>query len=700
MRKTHSRLINSDAAGQGKTVWVNPIQLNLSYQQYGKKRIFQLPGKGSDEIAVNMDLAGLKDRGSVVVLSLNCLQEQSIELLNFNLELRVNTAHESKMMVNGFQTWSRSEEMGAEDRIKPLLLLSRPLLTPYGDYKFYRYSGRNGHLHSWTYTYFRDPDDTCVFIGSMGENAGYSLFEYDYSSNRFMIRKDCEGAIASTGYKLLYLYIGNGNITTLMEEYFDLLGSTRPKSPRATGWCSWYNYYTSVSEAIVRDNLKKLFDHKLPLDYFQIDDGWQRAVGDWLECNDKFPSGMKAICDEIKAHQFKPGLWLSPFICVRSSRLFREKGDWLLRDRQGSPVKAGFNPGWEGFFYALDFYASGFQDYLRQVLETIQSQWGFTMLKLDFLYAAALLPRRGKSRGQVMTEVIDFIDQHTRNIVILGCGVPLGPVFGRVDYCRIGSDVGPYWEDYLKKVQYRERVSTENSLVCTIGRQQLDQKAFRNDPDVFILRDGVPKINENRLGINQRHTLFFLNNLLGGLVFLSDDVAEYTTAQLQLLRSSFPGLETKITSYTRDAHLYRFEFTVEDKSYLAYANLGSFSVKIKLPHARHFHPELFVLQPGSSVQLEPYQSICFFRIEACEGNAYLLGSSGHIYPGAQIEKLLPGSGAAALKLHKDASPETVIYLALPGGLENFSVNSQVYPAVSTPALNYIIIPFSKLIQNQ
>ncbi len=52
----------------------------------------------------------------------------------------------------------------------------------------------------------------------------------------------------------------------------------------------------------------------------------------------------------------------------------------------------------------------------------------------------------------------------------IGCGVPLGPAAGNVDYCRISSDVSLGWEDKrLRLIRYRERVSTVNSLTSTIG---------------------------------------------------------------------------------------------------------------------------------------------------------------------------------------------------------------------------------------
>jgi alpha-galactosidase len=671
-------------------------RMELACLEGRQKRFYYTREAPPDGISITLENSaqGLQ-HGQQVLAELR--HREPLELLGFKLELLPGLAGSGGMMVNGFQSWSRSEELGAADRIPPLFAPARRILAAYGDYRYHRYSGRPGRLHSWTYTYFRLPGGAVFFIGSVDEKAGYTLFEYDYGRDRLLIEKDCLGAVSAKSYPLLRLYLGWGELEPVLKEYFSLLPLPRRIPPRATGWTSWYNYYTGISEAIVRHNLKELSRRELPLEIFQIDDGWQSALGDWLEGNAKFPAGMPALAMAIREHGFRPGLWLAPFICDRTSRLFQENPQWLLRNRRGKPVKAGFNPNWKGWFYALDFYAPGFQDHLRRVFQTVQEEWGFSMLKLDFLYAAALLPRQGKPRGQVMHEVMEFVHAQTRKSRLLGCGVPLGPAMGRVDYCRIGSDVAPYWEDrFLKALQYRERVSTVNSLAGTIGRRHLDRKAFRNDPDVFMLRDGAGagaggNGSRNRLDPEQRYTLFFLNNLLGGLIFFSDNVDGYKDEQLQLLRRSFPSLDAELLALDHDRGLYRIEFMIEKKSYLALCNLTAAPRTLTLEGGPYFHPDLFVLFAGHTVTLEPYRTLCFYRVEPRESKPYLLGSTGHIYPGAQVEKLIIRPQSITLHLHKHASPESKVLLAVPRGVINLQVNKVNYPVTLKNRVHFVTV---------
>lgn len=623
-------------------------------------------------------------------------QQSTVELKSFLAELQPAFPQETKMLVNGFQSWSRSELMGKRDRLKPLSLPARPLLAPCGDYNLFKYSGKKGHLHSWSYTYFRLPDGRVVFLGSLDESSGYTIFDYNYATGRLVVHKECLGAKVDTGINLVNLFIATGELNLLFDLYSKLIGSDCPQAEKISGWCSWYNYYTAVSEPIIMQNLENLSKSKLSLDVFQIDDGWQAAIGDWLEPNSKFPSGMQAVAGAIENKGFRPGLWLAPFICVPSSKIYREKPQWLLRDSKGRLVKAGFNPGWEGFFYALDFYAPGVQDYLDQVFRQVQDHWGYRMLKLDFLYAVALIPNVGKNRGQIMAEAIDFIEARTKKSMLLGCGVPLAPAFGKFEYCRIGSDVGPYWKDYLAGLHYRERVAAENSLVCTIARKELDRRFFRNDPDVFLLRDGVRGINENKLSAQQRYSLFLLNNLLGGLIFFSDDAGELNTDQLSLLRSAYPLAETKITAHTTQADLHSFIFTVGERDYLLYANLSAEAKRIKITGNYYYHPDYFLVSPGKTLNLSPYESICLYKVKRLDEDYYLLGAGGHIFPGSQIEQFKTDLSTETVEivLHRKASPDTILYLGIPASAGSVTVNGQSRMLLDKDGFRYAKVDFS------
>jgi len=325
----------------------------------------------------------------------------------------------------------------------------------YSDYDIFQHTGEKGLIHSSSYTHFRDVNNVLSFFGSVSEQLGYTYFKGDFNNNTLSIYKDVLGKKMDQNEEIEFVrvFIAQGldaeaPIWDSYAEFYEdrrAIKNNEDDKRHVNGWTSWYNYYGDVSEAIIHENVEALQKHKYPINIFQIDDGFQTAIGDWLSINNKFPNGMKAVADKIKGAGFKAGLWLAPYAVGFTSRIVKEHPDWLIIDPETKkPVVAG--PNWGGF-YALDMYNREAREYLKHVFDVVLQDWGFDMLKLDFCFAAAMIPRMGKSRGEIMWEAMDLIrDLVGPEKLVLGCGVPLASAFRKVDYCRIGSDVAPWWE--------------------------------------------------------------------------------------------------------------------------------------------------------------------------------------------------------------------------------------------------------------
>ena len=275
------------------------------------------------------------------------------------------------------------------------------------------------------------------------------------------------------------------------------------------------------------------------IDIFQIDDGYQSNVGDWLEVNPKkFPNGMKAVADAIHQKGMEAGIWLAPFGAQYLSKVAKSHPDWLLKDRNGVPLRCGIN--WGGF-YALDIENKNVRNYLHHVFDVILKDWGYDLVKLDFLYAVCMVPNHNKTRGQLMCEAMDFLRECVGEKQILGCGVPLFPAFGKVEYCRIGADMDLRWNS--PTFSHREIVSTQNALCNSIFRRQLDHRAFLNDPDVFLLRSENMKCT-----FEQRQIISMVNKIFGSVLFTSDNVGNYNRTQMMMLLNTFKENHIEIES--------------------------------------------------------------------------------------------------------------------------------------------------------
>src|SRR6266511_1025879 len=83
--------------------------------------------------------------------------------------------------------------------------------------------------------------------------------------------------------------------------------------PAPTVWCSWYQYFTGVTEADVIENVEAIAKLDLPVDVVQIDDGWEAEIGDWLMPSGRFGS-LPGIVDRIRDTGRRAGIWLAPFL--------------------------------------------------------------------------------------------------------------------------------------------------------------------------------------------------------------------------------------------------------------------------------------------------------------------------------------------------------------------------------------------------
>ena len=509
--------------------------------------------------------------------------KQDITLQNVQIDLVQIYDQDVRVFCNGYQSWSESREYAPQEKIPQLKWPAKNKWKYQGDYQNTRIKRGKGQLHSWTYTYIRR-DNKLFFAGSLNEHTCFTIFQHDCEPGVLSIQLDLDELQLSHSYPALDIVLLEGKESAVFDEYFKLMGSSQQQAPRLSGWTSWYNYYHNISEAIILKNLDALVEHNYDIDLVQIDDGWQQAVGDWSKVKSSFPSGMATVAGKIKSKGYQAGIWLAPFICSESSDLFKNKPQWLLKDNKGLPVKAGHNKNWGGNYYVLDFYKKEVQDYLTSLFFTIINKWGYDLLKLDFLYAVCLAPPAQKTAGQVMCEAMDFIRKISSNAKLLACGVPLGAAFGRVDYCRIGGDVHLSWEDkWLQWQGLRERTSTLASLRSTLGRWQLDGRAFRNDPDVVILRT-----DNNKLSFEQQNTLASANQLLGGIVLTSDFVGDYSTEQHCELKTAFSTENLQIKKVIQKTeNLYFIEFIKQNTRFCAYLNLSSKAVPLHLKHGKY-----------------------------------------------------------------------------------------------------------------
>lgn len=283
--------------------------------------------------------------------------------------------------------------------------------------------------------------------------------------------------------------------------------------PGPTIWSSWFDYFSGITEADVDENLRVIDDRGLPVDVIQLDDGYQRELGDWLQQSSRFTS-LPRMVERIRARGRRAGIWLAPFLVGVGSAVAAEHPDWIVRGPGGKPVFAIHNWGQEP--YVLDVTHPGACEYLTTVLRSFV-EIGFDFFKLDFLYAAALDGRRfeGSLTGtqayrQGLAQIRAALGE---DAYLLGCGAPLLPSVGLVDAMRVSADTSPRWAPADGEMSFPGGAAAELSVH---GRAYQHGRYWTNDPDCLLLGPGVEH-RERRLKMVTEH---------GGLRGISGRVAD------------------------------------------------------------------------------------------------------------------------------------------------------------------------------
>lgn len=534
------------------------------------------PGKANsfDEMYVDFQRQP-ENGGERWTVFLHPKQDLTIDRLEIQFDLKL--APDVRFFANGYQSWSESRLYAPNEKIARLLWPVRKYWGLYGDDHIDSIPRGRGQLHSWTYTYLSrygfQNQDNIQFCGSLNESTGFTLLLYDHAGATLTVRKDMDGLQLGHSFPALDFWTGQGSEAEMFDRYFQMLGHAKPAEAPLIGWTS--RGIKNLSETTIDENLDAFAGFcrgRGHSGFFQIDDGWQTAVGDWLSVSPAFPKGMAIVAQKIRSQGLSPGLWIAPFVAAKDSELARKHPDWLLKDKDGKPLRVGWNARWKGWYYALDFYNNEVRNHLGGVLHTVLDRWGFDHLKLDFLFAVCLVPPPGKTRGQVIFEALEFLRQLAGMKKIVASGVPLGAAFGLADYCHIGSDAGPLWEHRLLGwAGFRERAGALASLRSMLGRWQLNGRAFHCEPAAFTLSD-------ERRGLQpvQQQTLLTVNALLGNSLVTSDPFAQYTPEQNAEFQAALDLQGCHIQALNDlQGDFYSIQFEDKGQRYFASLNLGA-----------------------------------------------------------------------------------------------------------------------------
>jgi alpha-galactosidase len=354
---------------------------------------------------------------------------------------------------------------------------------------------------------------------SLGPNESWPLEEFVFHSGA-----DREALLESVASRLAAQSDAAGQRT--IDKSF-IVSGPRDFAVPPSGWCSWYCFGPKVTARQVLDNLDVIARDIPGLRYIQIDDGYQPAMGDWLETGSAFGGEVQMVLRQIRDRGFEPAIWVAPFIAEASSNVFRQHPDWFVKDDAGKPLRADrvtFG-GWRrGPWYALDGTHPDAQSHLERVFRTMRDEWGCTYFKLDANFWGAIHggrfhdPRASRVEGyrRGMAAVL----KGTRDAFVLGCNHPLWPSIGLIHGSRSSHDIRRDWK--------RIRDTARQNL----SRNWQNGRLWWNDADAIVLTGDLSD-DEFRF----HATVIFAS---GGMILSGDDLTTIPPQRLAMLKKLQP----------------------------------------------------------------------------------------------------------------------------------------------------------------
>lgn len=270
------------------------------------------------------------------------------------------------------------------------------------------------------------------------------------------------------------VYLGLGRAADCLREFFSLLPKIWDGVGPLVGYNTWDYYFSGVSEEDVLENLQ--FIEKDPvlkgaIRCFTVDDGWQCAWGDWY-ANYRFPHGLKALADRIKAAGLIPGIWTAPLYVQPGSAYSLRGMTGFFRNEYGDPERA------DGGKFMLD---PTHPETVRMVRELYTRLYdaGFRLFKIDFLSFVSRMTRfydPAATQYGALRDLMKLIRECVKDSIILGCSLPAEACAPEASCGRTGFDIHIKWNHVL--------LAMERLQLCWGQHRRI----WANDVDFLVVR--------------------------------------------------------------------------------------------------------------------------------------------------------------------------------------------------------------------
>ncbi len=450
-----------------------------------------------------------------------------------------------------------------------LRILTNGVLT-YLDFIVPIYPGTMASFSNWSSLIYNQATGKSLLIGFVSFDNGQPIVVTTPIRNTrslLSVQAGCQydpAQILAPGESLtsetMVIDVGQASPHLALEAYADRLKTwlgiatwtqRHPDVGVPAGWNSWSGgsasggYGTDINEAVILENMD-FADRELRrwgMTYFQIDDGWQDAVGDWEVNKARFPdhgndNGIQWLLKRAQALGFRTGLWIRAFDAQPGAHILEAHPEWFA-----PPIGGGLLGSEEALH--LDLSQPAVQEHLAALMKRL-TQWGIQWLKLDFAYRVMLtedwydpsLTRLAFYRNGIKL----LRDTLGDNVFFLNVAL-VGHNMGLVDSLRLTLDTMPAWEgtsaDPYDPISVIDNQGLKPMYRDAARRYYLNGRVWINHPDLIFFRSHRdPTIPP--LTIDESRTFATSVVMQGGLVKLGDRLVDLSPEAVDTVRRILP----------------------------------------------------------------------------------------------------------------------------------------------------------------
>ncbi|MDE5897144.1 MAG: alpha-galactosidase [Clostridia bacterium] len=355
-----------------------------------------------------------------------------------------------------------------------------------------------------------------------------------------------------------------------------------------------FNEYMHLSwDSPTEENTKKYLPAvaKAGADYYVIDCGWHDEedgkiiypyVGRWKESKARFPHGIRATTDLIRAYGMKAGLWIEPEVVgYRCKEMIDYYGDECFLHRYGKKICVMGR-------YFLNFRKAKVREYLNETIRRMVEDYGAEYIKMDYNQEIGVgadaesgsLGEGLENDRRAYLEWIDSVRASYPEVLIETCSS--GGM--RMDYCTLSRFSVISVSD---QIDYRKYPYIAGNILAAVLPEQA---AVWNYPVAGSGAPGDPfepdrawaeeNISKEQIVMNTVNALLGRMHLAGHLELLSEEKSELVREGIAYYRKLTPVKKIALPYFPLGFTRFGQKYAVSglrngDKIYLAVWSLNN-----------------------------------------------------------------------------------------------------------------------------